>query len=238
MVGINDSRQKIVTNGLEVNYDPAQLRSYPTTGTTVFDLSKNGNNGTLNVSSFSSLFGGIFILSSSGMFISTPYNQIGTNNSTMILWYFWNGDNAFKILYYLGNNNTGGMGFLQLNNNQIGVFYGGITTSAINNGTAVATLTPLVWTQLAITRNGTRTTLYQDGAYLGYTDNTPAQNLVSSNLRFGGVSGSTFNLDALGPFEFYGRQLSDTEILQNFNANKIRYNYDNINNTARRLGTD
>lgn len=219
MVGINDSRQKIVTNGLVVNYDPAQKRSYPTTGTTVFDLSGNGNNGTLNGGvSFSS---GFFRFDGNTGNISTPYNQIGTNNTSMVLWFKWFGDIQLKLLSYIGDSSSGGMGFLQLNNNTVGVFYGGITTSAINNGTAVASLSARDWTQLAITRNGTRTTLYQDGAYLGFTDNTPAQNSVSSNLSLGGTS---FANGDLGPFEFYNRQLSDTEILQNFNANKIRYN--------------
>ena len=44
--GILDSGQKIITDGLVLNLDAAQLRSYPTTGTTWTDLSGNSNNGT------------------------------------------------------------------------------------------------------------------------------------------------------------------------------------------------
>lgn len=223
MVGIIDSAQKIVTNGLAINYDPAQLRSYPATGTTVFDLSKNGNNGTLNGGvGFADLFGGCFVFDGADDNISTSYNQIGCNNSTMILWYRWIGTNAFKLLSYIGDSSSGGMGFIQLNNDTVGVLYGGISLSAINNGTAVASLSNGFWTQLAITRDTSTTTLYQDGAYLGHTTNTPAQNTSFLNLSLGG---SSFANGGLGTFEFYGRQLSAEEILQNFNANKIRYGF-------------
>ena len=57
--GITDSNQKIVTNGLVLNLDAAQLRSYPTTGTNWTDLSGSGNNGTLtNGPTFNSGNGG------------------------------------------------------------------------------------------------------------------------------------------------------------------------------------
>ncbi len=64
--GITDSDQKIVADGLVLNLDAAQLRSYPTTGTTWTDLSGNSYNGTLAGSSpptYSSLNGGSFSFS-------------------------------------------------------------------------------------------------------------------------------------------------------------------------------
>ena len=39
MIGILDSNQKIVTSGLVLNLDAAQLRSYPGSGTIWSDLS-------------------------------------------------------------------------------------------------------------------------------------------------------------------------------------------------------
>ena len=46
--GATDSDIEIVTNGLKLYLDAAQLRSYPTTGVTWTDVSGNTNNGTLN----------------------------------------------------------------------------------------------------------------------------------------------------------------------------------------------
>ena len=62
MNGIIDSNQKIVTSGLRLSLDAAQLRSYPTTGTTWSDLSGNGVNGTLtNGPTFNSAYGGALV---------------------------------------------------------------------------------------------------------------------------------------------------------------------------------
>ena len=44
----------IVTDGLVLSLDAGNLKSYPTTGTTWTDLSKNGNNGTLTNCTFNS----------------------------------------------------------------------------------------------------------------------------------------------------------------------------------------
>lgn len=57
--GIVDSNQKIVSSGLVLSLDAAQLRSYPTTGTSWVDLSGNGYNNTLtNGPIFNSANGG------------------------------------------------------------------------------------------------------------------------------------------------------------------------------------
>jgi hypothetical protein len=47
MIGIQDSGQKIIGNGLVINMDFSQLRTYPESGTVITDLSSNAFTGTM-----------------------------------------------------------------------------------------------------------------------------------------------------------------------------------------------
>ena len=63
----------VITNGLVLNVDAGFTPSYPTTGTTWYDVSSGGNNGTLtNGPTFSSGNGGNIILDGTDDTISTP----------------------------------------------------------------------------------------------------------------------------------------------------------------------
>jgi len=79
-----------VTNGLVLNIDPANLKSYSGTGTTISDLSGNSNNGTLyNSPTFNSSNGGFFTLNGTNQYIGTPAisSTAGNNSRTVITWY-------------------------------------------------------------------------------------------------------------------------------------------------------
>ena len=67
---------KIVTNGLTTYYDPANSKSYPGSGTTVYDLSSANQNGTMvNGSTYSSDDAGTFVFDGVN-------DYVGTNTST------------------------------------------------------------------------------------------------------------------------------------------------------------
>ena len=59
---VNRDYEGIVTNGLVLNLDAGFIPSYPTTGTTWYDIGPNGNNGTLtNSPTFNSANGGSIV---------------------------------------------------------------------------------------------------------------------------------------------------------------------------------
>ena len=63
----------IVTSGLVLCLDPANLRSYTGSGTTWYDASGNGKNGTLtNSPMYSSSNGGIFVLDGVNDYVVLP----------------------------------------------------------------------------------------------------------------------------------------------------------------------
>ncbi len=213
--GIIDSNQKIVASGLRLNVDAAQLRSYPGSGTTWTDLSGNGFNVTLNNGPvFSSAFGGYFDFA--GVDDSAGTSLTNTpNNSTMTLWFRWNGVNDTGVLSYLGAAGANGMGLYQ-SNNTINVLYGGITATAVSPS---ITLTANTFMELAITRTTTTTTLYRNGVVIASTTSTP--NSSTTALSF--LVFATSNHGDIAMSRFYNRALSTTELLNNFNAVKSRF---------------
>jgi hypothetical protein len=83
----------LVTNGLQLYYDFGNLDSYPSTGTTVYDLSGNSNNGTLiNSPGWNSTNGGTIIWDGVDDYIDTgkTATQLGfyDANYTMEAWVY------------------------------------------------------------------------------------------------------------------------------------------------------
>jgi hypothetical protein len=216
--GILDSNQKIVASGLRLNIDAGQLRSYGGSGTTWTDLSGNGFNATLNNGPvFNSSLGGYFAFDGVDDTAGTSLTNT-PNNSTMILWFRWDGVNRTGVLSYLGAAGSNGMGLYQ-NNNTINVLYGGITTTAVSTS---ITLTANVFMQLAITRTATTTTLYKNGVAIASTTSAPN----SSTTALGFLVMAATKAD-VAISRFYNRALSTAELLNNFNDTKPRFGYPN-----------
>ena len=220
--------ENIVTDGLVSYYDAGYYTSYPTTGTTWYDVGGYGNSGTLtNGPTFNSDNGGSFVFDGIDDRVATNYSASSFTNTTQIVWYKWNGVNQLKVLTYFGNSGSNGFGFL-INDgtngpnvgNRVSVLYGGSLYNAINSGTLYAQLVSNQWTHLSITRDSTTTRLYQNGTFLGSTTTTPT---LTSNYNF------TYGAESVGAagnvsiMSFYNRALSATEVLQNYNAQKSRY---------------
>jgi hypothetical protein len=219
-MGFNYS-PKIVTDGLVLCLDAANSRSYVSGSTAWNDLSRNGNNG-------------IFLPGSSS-FNPSNNNAISTNctsslsfansnNTSQIIWFYYNGGNVASVLCGLteGNYNSSGVG-LYINNgtngstagNRVSVIYPGSAFNAITP--QAGTLASNAWTQLVLIRDSTTTSLYQNAALVGSTSSTPGAGIVRSSI----FSAASFG--SIGSFQIYNRTLTATEIQQNYNAHKTRF---------------
>lgn len=70
----------IVTNGLVLAWDAANPKSYPGSGTAIYDLSGNGNNGTLyNGVGFSTNYKGVLTFDGTNDYIYSGINMASTN---------------------------------------------------------------------------------------------------------------------------------------------------------------
>lgn len=79
---------KIITNGLVLCLDPGNTKSYIGSGTTVADLSGNGNNATLQASpTFNTANLGSFSLNGTTQYLSTSYTQPSVEAYSIEAWF-------------------------------------------------------------------------------------------------------------------------------------------------------
>lgn len=81
---------KIVTDGLVLTLDAANTKSYPGSGTSIYDLSGNGNTGTLtNGAAYSTERGGCITLDGSNDHIyASSISNFSSGYSTMLVWVY------------------------------------------------------------------------------------------------------------------------------------------------------
>ncbi len=223
LTGIIDSGQKIVTNGLVLHLDAAQLRSHPTTGTTWTDLSGNGNNGTLvNGAAYNSANGGSIVFDGVDDFIdfSSETNLIPTAGLTIDCWFrtskvdMWlvNKYSPTTAIGYAFNGTRGGTPAIRLNARVLG----GTVTYANNIWQNwVATWTPSI--SLVLYRNGSQNAIATTTIPASITD-------PSYGFEIGRrPNGPDYWLGDISIVRIYNRALSENEVVQNYNATKSRY---------------
>ena len=226
---------RIVTDGLVLCLDAGNPKSYPGSGTVWTDLSRNNNNGTLtNGPTFSSddkgsvIFDGTndyvvlerpSIMSGSQVCFCVWVNITSTKDGA-IIWledgndirYFsvhltW-GDNA---IYFDGGNGTGSY--------PGGVFdrIGKATTAAERSG----------WHYWCFTKNSTAGTMriYLDGTlwHSGTGLNSPVASASVGLINKMEASYTAYHRNKISLIKFYNRELSASEVLQNYNTTKGRF---------------
>jgi hypothetical protein len=204
-----------VSDGLVFQLDAANLRSYSGTGLTANGL-VSGIGGTLvNGIGFSSINGGSFIFDG-----TNDYIELGTSiqNYSVFTTSFWinfnffdashrsplgddSGQFSYHILFWSGSIYLG-----------FPASYIGITHNNISINT---------WYNFVVTKNSSHSvSFYQNSLLLG-TDFVEAGKLASIN-KIG--RGYVYDNAKISNVSFYNRPLSATEVMQNFNAMRERYN--------------
>lgn len=209
---------RIVTDGLVLCLDVANRKSYPGSGTAWTDLSRNGNNATLvNTPTFSSANSGVLVFNGTTQYASCIIPAL--TNYSLSFWIYVislpasgeeqifgaPGDVASISLY---NSGVGGWKWLSWSG------------STARTGNVMSTG---VWYNFIMTRTGSTTNFYVNGS-LSSTFATGVS-ISSGTGYFCDVSASGGrNLNAnVGNISFYNRVLTTTEISQNFNALRGRY---------------
>ena len=209
--------ENIITNGLVLNLDAANKDSYPGTGTTWYDLSGNGYNGTLtNGTSFiSNICGGCFNFDGVDDYVDLQYSIIGgTGDFTVNQWIQ---SDASEI---------GGTTFGNYGAGTLQIFYGTTYMGMwlANDSTYVASPVPFSSNPVMITaiRSGTTTYFYQNGVLL--KTGASSANIGAATFRIGTNTGTTEQFTGkVFVTQTYNRALSSTEVTQNYNAQKTRF---------------
>lgn len=226
LTGIIDSGQKIITNGLVLHLDAAQLRSYPTTGTTWTDLSGNGNNGTLtNGPTFNSGNGGSIVFDGVNDYVQGPTSTTWFSNTSFSIeaWVFPNSSPPDYQHFFAANSSFTARRSLILRVYNTGVLRFGYYEDDLD----ASGITFNTWNHVIATYNttGDLSSVYINGNFINSSNAGPYV-ATSANVRIGiwhypGVEKPWKGRIAV--VKVYNRPLTATEVLQNFNATKSRY---------------
>jgi len=215
-----------VTNGLVLNLDASNYLSYPQSGTTWTDTSGYGNNGTLtNGPTWSVVNGGYISFDGIDDYVVIPSNSNlnNGNNITVEAWVLcsnWS-NYTHPMIVAKGIN----VEWILWKSNDVG-FVGKLGWRAAGQAYSTTTLENNVWYQCVGSVGPSGTKVYVNGILQG-TNGTTALSVSNNNVTIatGLVSGSPSNL--LGAnvaiTRIYNRQLSDSEVSQNFNSTKTRF---------------
>jgi len=216
---------KIVTDGLVLALDAGNVKSYPGSGTTWYDKSGNGNNGTLtNGPTFASgsiVFDGVDDYVTCG----NPASLQITGSITLSTWintpalfssqnyppFIIKGVNISYMLY--GNSVT----------NQVRIRIGSNISANVLD--SIATFSINTWYNIIGTYDGSAMKIYVNGVFdsqksLIGTIPTGSNNVY---LGFNPIGEAIAYNGKISSTQIYNRALTQAEITQNFNALKSRF---------------
>jgi hypothetical protein len=214
----------IVTNGLVLALDAADRNSYPGSGTTWTDLSGRGNNGTLTTGpTFSSSNGGSIVFDGTDDFIdfTSDSNLLPTAGLTVSAWI--KTTVADRWIVTKTSSST-------VNGYALNVSGAGLAGFAVNNAGAStsAVITTGAWINLVGTWTpSTSIRMYRNGV-LDSTNTTsiPASIIEPSyTIEIGRrPNGPDYWNGNIAQVSIYNRALTASEVSQNFNALRGRFN--------------
>ena len=242
--------QQIVTNGLVLNLDAANKDSYPGTGTTWYDLSGNGNNGIINSGEFvPNSFDGYLgnLNNQSNFFYITIPNSTSISNTLSVTTGGW----TIEEIIWTNSTNypeadagsvfsnpaygPGATGFDWNHGFDITSFQFGQSSNSATGyeDTVSISSIPSQYTQfntwrirtMIWDRSNNTVSLYINGVYIGggSTPNTAGQPIYDGG---GGDVGTLYGwkfYGRRGAFKIWNKVLSQSEITQNYNAQKTRF---------------
>jgi hypothetical protein len=217
----------IVTNGLVLSLDAANTKSYPGSGTAWSDLSGNGNNGTLtNGPTFNSANGGSIVFDGvDDYFIRTDSTLKNYTNITATIWMSNSSANSFEP-YFNYNANfaflNAGWGVRRQSTGNIFQYWGGNGNTGIKlyrNGVLIGTSSAAFALANADIGNFWQmVTLVATGVSSWEVNNRLTIAIRSDFENFNNISSMRSAL-----FSLYNRELTASEIQQNYNAQKARF---------------
>jgi hypothetical protein len=216
----------ILTNGLVLALDAANSKSYPGSGTTWSDLSGNGNTGTLtNGPTFNSANGGTIVFDGVDDFISVPDSTSWdfTVGVSIDFWVYVNayGSSGTMFIHQQSGATFGGF---EIWSNRSGVILfnknGGVSLVV-----STASFVLNSWNHIVCTANGTTAIIYLNSISIG-SASTGLPDNVTGILRIGGwIGGSGYQVNGrLASMKIYNIALTASQVLQNYNSQKSRFN--------------
>lgn len=223
-------QQGIVTDGLKLWLDASNPASYPGTGTTWFDLSGNGNNGTMvNGVTYSAANGGVMSFDGVNDYVNA--GDLGTLyvNGTISFWMKSTAVENYRNVFttkHLGGNDA--IRFEQYTTTSPHTGFNAIISNSILFFSYAPTevLTPNYWYNVVLTWNTSTKQV------VGYLNNIKKFDSICNAFPStmpsitigGGFNGGRYFKGDVSNVMIYNKALTPSEVLQNFNATRAKYN--------------
>jgi hypothetical protein len=242
-VCLNRDYESIVTNGLVLDFDAGFSPSYPTSGTTICDLSGSGlDGGLINGPTYNSNVGGSIVFDGVDDYISlqSSLNSLnGLSGASLNIWLRLNSSRNSSgisgLIQLSGFDTTNGNLYFYTDSARVGGIWLDIfRTDRLFTGDWAPIFNPTNWHMLTVTTtpgtNGWK--MYLNGS-LRYQTTGQGTVSVNSNIgSFGFMLGRNSNSrDLWGNISncfIYNRSLSSSEVLQNYQVMFPRFLGENI----------
>jgi hypothetical protein len=216
---------KIITTGLVLYLDAANPKSYSGTGTAWDDLSGRGNHATIqDAPTFSNSNNGLFTFNGTSNYITIPSSTSLTTTLPSVIIACTSGSGTpiakgrYAVYWNYGITNVGATTFRARNDN-------GDTQSPTFASTSGLNIFAATW-------NGTSVNFYKNGIFGGASSTSYSPNANNSLFITIGcaetagspIIRSEFYNGSIAYIMIYNRTLSASEVLQNYNALKSRFN--------------
>ena len=215
----------LVTEGLIIYLDANNTSSYAGTGTTWYDLSGNSRHASLISSPSYEGFGTGKYLSFDGStnYATIPYT-ITDNLITVGFWYYSKVFSSNSSLDALISNYTSGISGFDVRLNSSTTINLAIVIAAAESQISIGTITNNTWYFIAFTYDGATVRTYLDGVFRS-SANVVGTRANGTQICVGTSAYDTNRRATCGipQVMIYNRALSDSEILQIYNATKKRY---------------
>ena len=222
------NNKNIVRNGTMLYLDAAIPESYPGIGPSWDDLSGNNNTaGLVNGAGYSSNNSGYIILNGINNYIGIPNNTtLNSNVATVSIWFRYTTVNNYygSLISKIDPSGSFNGWNIYIYNNVINAQIKANPATTDVSGTSISTNT--WYNAVLVSVSGGISRLYLNGTLIGsantvsYTvTNTQPLRIARSVDTFWSYFGGNVSSVLL-----YNRALSAPEVLQNFNANRRRYN--------------
>jgi hypothetical protein len=226
----------IITDGLVLALDAASPKSYPGSGTTWYDLSGQGNNGTLvNGPTFSSANRGIIVFNYQDYVntIDPGYPSSGTNSFSLEIVFripagaTWSNGGSGTAIIGRGDY-AGSIGIIRSSTTNRVSFWVRLNGGIIFNPSISGISRDQFHHVLGTYNSSGVAKIYHNGNFITEQIGSNVGTLDAGSYRlggaiaFGGVSGE-YGQGDISLTKIYNRELSSTEVLQNYNATKSRF---------------
>ena len=229
----------IITNGLILNLDAGNPKSYPGSGNTWYDLAGGGYHATLYNSPTFGETAGVksIICDGTNDWIGNTTLPGGHTDFTLELMFYHNGtdqNSSYGIMSMGGNGNYGPMIYSHTSGRN-GHYFPGSPGGSYPGG--MTSWTNLQWNVYTLVYGNTKTdsstgyhSVYVNGQY---TSGRTNYNYHNSGMGRGSngyglstyTNGSNTYKGSYSQFRIYNRALSAQEIANNYNANRQRYGF-------------